>query len=123
MKKAVFFCGLLGLFLSLHQASAATYQYSWSCNLRNCSFSANPVTGISSYTWDFGDGGTGSGLTTSHTYAAAGAGFFTPRVELTYNFTNGTVRNVRCYIQYYDNGGVGGDPTETQYSGVCSTFS
>lgn len=123
MKKAVLFCAVLGLFLSLRQASAATYEYTWSCNQQNCSFAANPVANAVSYYWQFGDGGTASGQTTSHTYGVPnGAGFYYPRVTLTYGLSDGTYRNVRCYIQYYFSGGVGGDPTPTDYSGTCSTF-
>ena len=40
---------------------------------------SNPNNPIVSYTWDFGDGQTGSGRTTTHTYALAG----TYRVRLT----------------------------------------
>jgi PKD repeat protein len=35
-------------------------------------FNAGGSTNADSYTWTFGDGGTGSGVTVSHTYAAAG---------------------------------------------------
>lgn len=42
------------------------------------------VTGhIASYTWDFGDGGSGEGVTASHTYAAGGG--YTARLTVTDN--------------------------------------
>ncbi len=48
-----------------------------SCAGLTCSFdggdSADPDGSITSYTWDFGDASGGSGVTTSHTYAGAGA--------------------------------------------------
>ncbi|HEX4954657.1 MAG TPA: S8 family serine peptidase [Thermoanaerobaculia bacterium] len=46
-----------------------------SCNGFNCSFNASCSTddvGITSYQWTFGDGGIGSGLTVSHSYASPG---------------------------------------------------
>jgi PKD repeat protein len=46
------------------------------CNQLACSFDASGSTDsggtLTSYAWDFGDTGTGSGLTPSHTYAASG---------------------------------------------------
>ena len=38
----------------------------------NASASSDPDGSITSYGWNFGDGGTGSGVTASHTYATAG---------------------------------------------------
>ncbi len=50
-----------------------TASFSYSCHAADCSFDASSSTGsITSYSWDFGDGATGSGVTTSHTYTAAG---------------------------------------------------
>jgi PKD repeat protein len=47
------------------------------CDLLACSFDASgsddPDGTISKYDWDFGDGETGTGETTSHTYGSAGA--------------------------------------------------
>ncbi|WP_287899930.1 PKD domain-containing protein [Arthrobacter sp.] len=47
-----------------------------SCTLMACSFNASasndPDGTITSYAWDFGDGATGAGVNTSHTYASAG---------------------------------------------------
>lgn len=59
----------------------------------------------------------------NHTYTpSAGAGFYSPRVTLSYALSNGTFVNVRCFIQYYFSGGVGGDPTPGEYSGTCEGF-
>jgi PKD repeat protein len=48
-----------------------------SCTGLTCSFdgsgSSDPDGSITSYVWDFGDGGSGSGPTTAHAYASAGA--------------------------------------------------
>ncbi len=48
-----------------------------SCTGLNCSFSgagsSDPDGSIVNYAWDFGDGGTGSGLQPAHAYAAAGS--------------------------------------------------
>jgi len=44
-----------------------------SCTDLSCSFDASNSTGnIQSYDWDFGDGNTATGVTASHSYAAAG---------------------------------------------------
>lgn len=51
--------------------------FSANCNDLNCSFDANGSSdsdgNIVSYAWSFGDGTNSSGVTTSHTYAAAGS--------------------------------------------------
>ena len=46
-----------------------------SCSALTCSFNASSTTAQAgaTYSWDFGDATSGSGITTSHTYAAAGA--------------------------------------------------
>jgi PKD repeat protein len=50
--------------------------FSTSCSALSCDFDASasydPEGTIVSYEWSFGDGGTGSGISPSHTYAAAG---------------------------------------------------
>jgi hypothetical protein len=48
-------------------------KFSFTCSFLSCSFNAGSSTddfGITSYTWNFGDGGAATGVTTSHTYAA-----------------------------------------------------
>jgi serine protease len=48
--------------------------FSVSCNGLDCSFDGSASAGNpTSYDWTFGDGGTGSGVTTSHTYGGAGS--------------------------------------------------
>lgn len=48
--------------------------FSFTCSLLACSFNSAGTTGTGtlSYAWTFGDAGTGSGATTSHTYGAVG---------------------------------------------------
>ena len=60
----------------------------------NGSTSSDPDDGIASYAWDFGDGATDTGVTASHTYAAAGT--YTVRLTVTDDrgATNSTTRSV-----------------------------
>ncbi len=49
--------------------------FTFSCSGLSCSFdgtASSDDNGISSYAWNFGDGGTATGATASHTYAAGG---------------------------------------------------
>ena len=56
--------------------SAPTASFTNSCSNLDCSFNASGSGDsdgtITTYAWNFGDGSTGTGLTPSHTYAAAG---------------------------------------------------
>lgn len=114
------FC--LFFFLS-KAAEASNYRFTWECDFASCSFSANPAANIISYNWKFGDSTYGTGQNTAHAYTpCCGSGFYTPRVTLTYHLTNGSYINVRCYIQYYAGGGIGGDPTPPTYGGTCQGF-
>ncbi|HAA19845.1 MAG TPA: hypothetical protein DCP28_14180, partial [Cytophagales bacterium] len=47
----------------------------------DASASADPNGGVLAYSWDFGDGTTGSGVTASHTYTAAGSYTITLTVD------------------------------------------
>lgn len=52
-----------------------TASFTFSCTNLTCSFNGSGSSddkGITSYAWTFGDGSSGSGVTTSRTYAAAG---------------------------------------------------
>jgi PKD repeat protein len=68
-----------------------------SCASRTCSFNAGGSTddlGIASYTWNFGDGATGSGLTASHTYATTATFTVTLTVADASGQTASTTRTV-----------------------------
>jgi PKD repeat protein len=57
------------------QNQAPTASFTSACSDLTCSFNASASTddvGITDYAWNFGDGTTGSGVTTSRTYAAGG---------------------------------------------------
>lgn len=49
-------------------SSVAAYTYT--CSGLTCSFNASSSTGATGYSWNFGDGTTGSGVTTSHSFAS-----------------------------------------------------
>ncbi len=69
-----------------------------SCTDLTCSFDASASSDsdgtIASYAWDFGDGTTGSGQTTSHTYATAGSKTIGLTVTDNGGQTGSTTRNV-----------------------------
>ncbi|HET7845771.1 MAG TPA: S8 family serine peptidase [Xanthomonadales bacterium] len=68
-----------------------------SCTGLSCTFNGSSSTddnGITSYSWTFGDGGTGSGVNTSRTYGAAGTYNVTLTVTDTASQTNSRTRSV-----------------------------
>ena len=48
---------------------APVASFSNTCSGRTCSFNASATTNATSYSWNFGDGTSGSGVTTSHQFA------------------------------------------------------
>ncbi|HEX5715614.1 MAG TPA: PKD domain-containing protein [Thermoanaerobaculia bacterium] len=120
MKKRICGWAVLCLVFSLHETFAATQRlYVWSCVDNICSFSANPLPGVVSYTWRFGDGTFGAGQNVTHSYnTVPGSGTMTGLVTLFYNFSLRST-TVRCYIQWYEPEGVGGIPGPEFFGGTC----
>lgn len=74
-----------------------TASFTFSCSGLTCSFNGSGSSddnGISSYAWNFGDGGSGSGVTPSRTYAAAGTYSVTLTVTDTIGQTGTQTRSV-----------------------------
>jgi PKD repeat protein len=78
----------------------------------NGSTSRDPDGTLSSYAWDFGDGTTGTGVTTSHTYTAAGS--FNVRLTVTDN-TGATGSQTQTVTAVVVGGGGGGVTPTVQY--------
>lgn len=93
----------------VNMASALTYPidngnlsptatFSYACTGLNCDFSASsskdPDGNITAYDWTFGDGSSGSGLTTSHGYNAAGTYTVTLTVTDNLNATGSDSKSV-----------------------------
>ena len=70
-----------------------TASFTYSCSGLDCDFDGNGSTGdITAYEWTFGDGDTGSGLTTSHTYGGADTYTVTLTVNPGPDLTDGPVQ-------------------------------
>lgn len=55
------------------EAPAAAISFSYACTGNNIAFSGTTSQCLTNFTWNFGDGSTGSGLFTTHAYATAGS--------------------------------------------------
>ena len=76
--------------------AAPTASFTASCSKAACSFNGSSSTddaGIASYSWNYGDGGWGSGVTTSHVYSAKGN--YKMTVTLTVTDTGGLTSSVQ----------------------------
>jgi PKD repeat protein len=58
---------------SISEAPANTANFNFTCSGNTVTFSSLTSLCPNGFTWDFGDGTTGSGATVTHTYTTAGA--------------------------------------------------
>jgi PKD repeat protein len=82
-----------------------TARFTFTCTGRICSFDGSTSTddaGISSYAWSFGDGGTATGVTPTHTYTADGTFTVTLTVSDTTGQTNQTSQAVTVAVTVAD---------------------
>ncbi len=72
--------------------------FTYTCSGADCAFDGTTSTGsITSYSWAFGDGATGSGATTSHTYGAEGN--FTVTLTVSDGSgTDGASQGIQCTV-------------------------
>lgn len=77
---------------------APTADFTWSCTDLTCTFdgsgSSDSDGTIVGYSWNFGDGGTASGIVASHSYASAGTRTVTLTVTDNAGATGSTARSV-----------------------------
>jgi serine protease len=97
-----------------------TASFTFNCSGLSCTFNGTGSTddnGISSYSWTFGDGSSGTGATTSRTYAAAGTYSVTLTVRDSANQANSQTRSVTVT----SSGGGGAPCTSCEaYNGTLS---
>ncbi len=77
-------------------SSALTASFTYSCSWLTCAFDASSSTGAATYSWDFGDGTTGAGVTTTHTFAPRKSYTVTLTVGNTGGTTNSTSQVLTC---------------------------
>jgi subtilisin family serine protease len=85
--------------LSVGSDLPPTATYTSACSGHSCSFNAAASTGGSTYQWDFGDGTTGSGVTTTHTFATG----YNGRVNL--QVTSATGKTAHFSRRFFFDGG------------------
>jgi PKD repeat protein len=76
-----------------------TASFAYDCgNLAACSFDASASTGAAplSYSWNFGDGTTGSGVNPSHTYDGSGSFVVTLTVTENGGGQDGASSTIAC---------------------------
>jgi probable HAF family extracellular repeat protein len=79
--------------------AAPAARYAWRCTNKSCTFDGTRSTddaGITSYSWNFGDGATAIGPTVSHTYAARNT--YTVKLTVQDNGTPSKSGSVACLV-------------------------
>jgi glucose/arabinose dehydrogenase len=75
---------------------ASVAKFTYTCSALTCSFDASTSTGADSYSWNFGDGGKATGVTTSHSFPA-GRQTYTVTLKTRPSGTESTAtKSVRC---------------------------
>ena len=92
---------------------APVASFTTSCPTATCTVDASGSTDtapgtVASYAWDFGDGGTATGVSTTHTYTTSGTKTITLTVTDNQGLTNTTTRTVNVTVG--GGGGVGNQP-------------
>ncbi len=92
---------------------APVASFTTSCPTATCTVDASGSTDtapgtVASYAWDFGDGGTATGVSTTHTYTTSGSKTITLTVTDNQGLTNTTTRTVNVTVG--GGGGVGNQP-------------
>jgi PKD domain-containing protein len=110
----------LAALIAVGPAAAITWpQYNWTCyeSGGDCYFTAVTGADVTSYQWLFGDGGTGSGSSVSHSYSSAPQGWntFYVTLKIWHVGDNYPYQNT-CAVTFFKTA-VGGSPIS--YSGSC----
>jgi PKD repeat protein len=90
--------------------------FTYSCNARDCMFNASDSTDdvdVTSYSWNFGDGGISSGVTASHPYASQGNYTVTLTVMDAESQSDSVSASFRVKNRGSTSGSTGGDSGDT----------